>query len=95
MLTPPPVIINQAQASLEEQPEATAFVQQKAELYIDRFPLAALAQQGRDSEILMLGGAPLGVILAVFAAMVSAHVIKFFSERNEIGINMRSSECER
>lgn len=95
MLTPPPVIVSEAQTSSEVQHDTTPLTQQKAELYVDRFPLAALAQQGRDSEILMLGGAPLGVVLAVFAAMISARVIKFFSERNEIGINMRSSECER
>lgn len=90
MLTPPPVIVTETKAEIGALDSDASL--QKAELHMDRFPLASLAQQGRDSEVLMLGGAPLAVVITVFTAMLGAKLVKLFTERNEIGVNMRSSE---
>ena len=94
MLKPPPVIITETPV-IEAHRNHDDLTAHTEELHYDRFPLASLAEQGRDTEILMLGGAPISVAIAVIAAIVSANVIKFFSERNDLGISMRSSEGER
>jgi hypothetical protein len=61
------------------------------QLIVDRFPVGFLTKHNRESDILMLGSVPLFLMLGIIAFFLGARLLKFTAERNDLGVNMRSS----
>ncbi len=78
----------ESQVSLVSHQDAQAGQQQ---LIVDRFPVGFLSKHNKESDILMLGSIPLFLMLGIIVFFLGARLVKFTSERNDLGVNMRSS----
>ena len=58
-------------------------------VYYDRFPLQNIGGKRSEQDVLMLGGTPIIFMLVVLGFFVGARAVKFFMERNDIGVSMR------
>lgn len=71
--------------------EAQNFGAHSEQITVDRFPIGLISQQNQESEVLLLGSAPVIILLTIFATFFGIRLLRLLGERNEIGVNMRSS----
>lgn len=61
------------------------------QLIVERFPVSFLSKNSEESDILMLGGIPLLLMLGIIVFFLGARLLKSTAERNDLGVSMRSS----